>query len=40
MALGWLKERLMMPPNNNEVINETPNANAYEYIVKYLHHGT
>ncbi len=26
----------MMPPNNNKVINEAPNADAYEDIVKYL----
>ncbi len=45
--LGWLREellviqlnhlsRLMMPPNSNEVINEVPNVDAYEDLVKYL----
>jgi clathrin heavy chain len=26
----------MMPPNRNEVINEVPNVDAYEDLVKYL----
>lgn len=45
--LSWLREgllviqlnhlsRLMMPPNRNEVINEVPNVDAYEDLVKYL----
>ncbi len=35
MQLSHLS-RLIMPPSNNKVINEVPNADAYEDIVKYL----